>query len=91
MEDAPAVELQLSWAHNISQTCMHCSLGGTRLSSAQLASIQVFMYAIMALPIVAIATQAEDVGALKYRAAELSSRLEMMQAQLSKVTCSLAQ
>jgi hypothetical protein len=34
-----------------------------------------------------MATQAEDVGALKYRAAELSSRLEMMQAQLSKVTC----
>ena len=32
-----------------------------------------------------MATQAEDVGALKYRAAELSSRLEMMQAQLSKV------
>ena len=31
------------------------------------------------------ALQAEDVGALKYRAAELSSRLEMMQAQLSKV------
>jgi hypothetical protein len=35
--------------------------------------------------------QAEDVGALKYRAAELSSRLEMMQAQLSKVGRSCAQ
>lgn len=28
--------------------------------------------------------QAEDVGALKWQAAELASRLEMMQAQLSK-------
>jgi hypothetical protein len=37
-------------------------------------------------PTVKPAIQAEDVGALKYRAAELSSRLEMMQAQLSKVT-----